>query len=101
MRDSRRLRRRTEQFVTETVYDIQKSGLAFGVPDNTTGYRKGSLLHLLANGVLEQRGTGVKPRLLNLVSLVSIAFGENEHGRGGTSFVVFLGADTAWLWLDT
>lgn len=99
MKDFKRSRRRTDSFIIEIVDDIQKSGLAFGVPDRRLVTEKGSLLHLLASGVLEQRGTGVKPQPLNLVSLVSIAFGETNVVAASLHWCSILG-DTACVWLD-
>jgi len=46
-----------------------------GDPDHSQLQKRALFLPWLCNGVLEHRGTGAKPRLPNLVSLVSITSG--------------------------
>jgi hypothetical protein len=86
MRDCKRLQRRIERLKDG---DIKKRQLAFGVTDKTTGLQMRFLAAFNCKNrctVLKQRGTGVKPHPLNLVSLASI------QSRGNRI------SEQMWIW---
>jgi hypothetical protein len=73
-----------------------------GVPDHFQ-LQKGSILLWLSNGVLEHRGTGAKPRLPNLVSLVSITSGGKPDSKAPCIIGGIVGerpTTQPYLWLD-
>jgi hypothetical protein len=91
MRDCRQLRRRTEGLKSEMSILSRRAVSVRGVRSSST--TKGLFPALaLCNGVLEHRGTGVKPRLPNLVSLVSITSGGKPDSKAGCIIGGILGS---------
>jgi hypothetical protein len=87
MRDYRRLRRRTEGLKSEMSTISRRAVSARGVRSSSTTTGLFPAL-ALCNGVLELRGTGVKPRLPNLVSVVSITSGGKPDPKPRVSLAV-------------